>query len=86
MRGNPDCLQGFRSSPGSIPAHAGEPLPARHADGRLFFVDPRGLRETIAVTAGAFGWSLAELKRLPLGELLEYSRLAARLPVGCGLQ
>ena len=27
--------------------------------------------------AGAFGWGLAELKRLPLGELLEYARLGA---------
>lgn len=33
----------------------------------------------IAATAGAFGWSLVELKRLPLGELLEYYGLAGRL-------
>lgn len=27
------------------------------------------------MAAGAFGWSLAELKGLPLGELLEYAWL-----------
>ena len=36
----------------------------------------------IAVTAGAFGWSLAEIKRLPLGELLEYRGLAAKAAAG----
>lgn len=52
---------------------------SRAAGGQPALVDPRGLRETRAVAAGGFGWSPAELKRLPLGELLEYSRLATRV-------
>ena len=42
---------------------------------------PRDLREVIAVIARAFGWSLAEIKRMPFGELVEYGGLAARVPV-----
>ena len=36
------------------------------------------MRSVIALLARTFGWSLSEIKRMPLGELLEYAGLAAR--------
>lgn len=36
----------------------------------------------IAAVAGSYGWSLAEIKRMPLGELLAYAGLAASTPSG----
>lgn len=33
--------------------------------------------------AGSFGWSLAELKRMELRELLDYARLAASRRPAC---
>lgn len=54
-------------------------LHARGRGGQRFFVDSLTLRETIPVAAVEFGWSPAELKRLPLSELWEYARLGTRI-------
>lgn len=58
-------------------------LHARRPDGPRFLIAPRDLGEVIAVIARAFGWSLAEIKRVPFGGLVEYGGLTASVLVSC---